>query len=141
VQTTTGGFTTEEKRILNGEWGEETDKVFGKVKGHTEFLNVKDIEDPFQRDGWDPKYLEEVNGELLRAYAQSIGFKGGEEWEADQIWGFEIVEGVRRFVISKHASHRQCTLLTMCDRFVRHIIVSKGKTEYKIKTVYDFVKK
>ena len=34
-QTSTGGIRNEEERVLNGEWGESENKIWGKVKGRT----------------------------------------------------------------------------------------------------------
>ena len=99
---------------------EKDDKVFGKVQGKSRFVNIKDIEedDAYLKDGWDKEWLDgdEVKGEVVESYAESVGKEP--KWTAEQVWGFEKIGGERRYV--------------------RHIVVRKGKEVHKIKTVYDW---
>ena len=137
--TTPGNFTNTEPRAVDGEWREKDDKIFGKVRGFTKWIKIPEHEDPFMRDGWEPKWLEESGGEGLDVYLESIGKKGGQDWTAEQIWGFEIINGERRFIMFVLPASQ--LLLNLVNRFVRHIVVKRGETEYKVKTIYDYTKK
>lgn len=117
-QTSTGGFKNNEERVLDWEWREATDAIFGKVKGRTRWCDIKEIDDEFLREGWDAKSLEEAGGEVVNAYVESVGLKG-EQWTADQVWGFEVLDGLRRHV--------------------RHIVAKRGKEVHRVKVIYDWV--
>lgn len=56
------------------------------------------------------------DGLLIQSYVESRD--KDPNWTADQIWGFEIVEGKRRYV--------------------RHVYAKKGKEEHRVKLVYDW---
>lgn len=109
--------TTNEARAIDWVIREHEDRVFGKVSGRTRFVHVKELDDAFLRDGWDEKWLEGAKGEVIEAYAESVG--KSPNWTADQTWGFEIVEGTRRYV--------------------RHVVAKKGKEVHRIKSVYDWI--
>jgi len=98
-QTSTGGFKNDEPRQFDWEWHEKDDPIFGKVKGRGKWTNVSELQEPFLKDGWDPKWLQEADGEVLFSEVDSVGAKG-EQWHADQVWGFEIIDGGKRYVQS-----------------------------------------
>jgi len=109
--------TTIEDRTIDWTFREKEDRVFGKVKGRTRWVDVEAVDDEFLRNGWDGKWLEEAKGEVIQAYVESVG--KDPNWIADQIWGFESIDGGRRYV--------------------RHVVARKGSEVHKIKTVYDWI--
>lgn len=115
VQTATpGSQTTTEERTLNWDFAEHTDKVFGKLRGKTRFVKVAELEESYLKNGWDQKFLDEGEGEVVQNYVESIS----STWTANQTWGFEVIDGQRRYT--------------------RHVHAKKGKEEHRIKLVYDW---
>lgn len=118
-QTGTGGIKgTTEKRCLDYVFRDHTDYLFGHVKGQTKWLTPEDITDAYLKSGWLEGEEEKggPNGEThLISHVES--YDNG--WTATQIWGFKIVEGLR-----KH---------------VRNIVVAKGAERVEVQLVYDFV--
>lgn len=113
-QLVTGGFKgTTELRTLNWTEVDHTDHLFGQVRGKSRWIKLADVKDEFMKTGW----AAEMNGtEAVQSYVESVN-----GWTADQLWGFEVIAGERRYV--------------------RHIVVVKGKERKAIKLVYDLVKK
>lgn len=95
VQTTTGGVENTEERWLDSVEREKKDSVFGKVKGTGRWCNISEISDEYLKD-FDKKSVEDANGEVINTYTESIGLSG-QQWTADQVWGFEIINGERRY--------------------------------------------
>ncbi|KAI9701646.1 MAG: hypothetical protein M1820_006417 [Bogoriella megaspora] len=107
---------TEEKRHPDGQWRDHEDYLFGKVKGQTKWVELAGYEDPtedkFLKTGWLP---ETENGDVIMSYVE----REDETWNATQIWGFEEINGERRYA--------------------RHILVkAKDGKEKKIRLVYDY---
>ena len=99
-----------EKRTLDYTWRDHEDKIFGKVKGRSRWVKLEDIDgDDFLKTGFD-----DMEGEHVQALAESID----NGWTADQVWGFEEVNGERRYV--------------------RHVIVKKGEDWKMARLVYDY---
>ncbi|KAI9679982.1 MAG: hypothetical protein M1817_004997 [Caeruleum heppii] len=117
TQTATGGIQgTTELRTLDDQLREHTDHIFGKLRGRSRFVTVtKEVQDPFLKEGW----LEETatkEGGAVRAWSESVD----SDWTAEQVWGFEEVEGKRRYV--------------------RHVVVTNKQGERKVaRLVYDFL--
>lgn len=114
-QTATGGIKgTSEHRTLN--WGEleHTDHIFGTVKGRSRYVPLSEVTDDFLKKGWLPE-MSEGDAKMIQSYVESVG--GG--WTADQIWGFEEVNGERRYT--------------------RHALVKKGDQFQTARLVYDWV--
>ncbi|KXL46496.1 hypothetical protein M433DRAFT_157541 [Acidomyces richmondensis BFW] len=111
VQTSLGGITNSEERQINGEWGEADNAIWGKVKGWTRFRKVSEIEDPFQKEGWEQACID---GEVIEAYNESMT----DSWNSLVVYGFAVIDGVRRHV--------------------RRIVSKKGKQVEKIRMVYDW---
>ncbi|CAF9910583.1 hypothetical protein IMSHALPRED_009244 [Imshaugia aleurites] len=111
AQVATGGVgRTNENRTLDYAWREHEDKIFGKVKGRSRWIKLKDVDDDdFLKTGYD-----DMEGEHVQALAESIG----NGWTADQVWGFEEVEGKRHYV--------------------RHTVVRKGDDWKQARLVYDY---
>lgn len=95
-QTLTGGIKgTTEIRVLNWEAREHEDHIFGFVVGRSRRIRVEDIEHEFLRVGWLPDTTEHG---AINSYVESDTPKSGTSWTAEQIWGFEEVNGERRYV-------------------------------------------
>lgn len=109
---------TTELRTLNWTWRDHSDIVFGDVKGRTRKVKLSDVPDDedgkWMKEGWEPAFLEK--GEAIETYVESTT-KG---WTANQFWGFEIIDGERRYT--------------------RHVVVKdkSGKKVLRIKLVYDW---
>ncbi|KAJ5138420.1 uncharacterized protein N7515_003268 [Penicillium bovifimosum] len=143
-QVITGGIkASPEERRLDWELREREDAVFGRLSSRSRFIGGKaegdairpvlDVQTSTGNPEEDAKVQKFLVGEILADGSKSDGFVGeeGEEaflhsfvqslengWTAEQVWGFEIVEGERL-----HA---------------RRIAVAKdGKVEYA-RLVYSF---
>lgn len=118
-QTGTGGVKgTSEKRCLDNTFREHTDYLFGHVKGQTRWMTPQDIDDEFLNSGWLEGDEEKggPNGEThLVSHVES--YDNG--WTATQIWGFKLVDGVRRHV--------------------RNVVISKDDKRVELQLVYDFM--
>lgn len=111
-QTATGGIKgTTELRTLDWVYRDHQDGIFGKLKGKSRWVKLGDVDDDaFLKEGWD-----DMEGEHVQAYVES----DGNGWTADQVWGFEVIDGVRR-----HA---------------RHVVVRKGDDWKQARLVYDWI--
>ena len=110
-QVATGGVSgTTEKRTLDWAWRDHTDGIFGTVRGRSRWCRLDEVaDDDWLKTGWlDPEGL------FVQSYVESQG--GG--WTADQVWGFEMVDG-RRY-------------------HVRHVVVRKGDDWKEARLVYDY---
>lgn len=121
-----GLSTTQEDRNLNWTDAEHSDRIFGKVVGKSRLFKMQDFE--MQGPGTtedkiflkaeklkdlktDSRYLED---ELVQSWA--VSQSGG--WTAEQIWGFEEIEG-KRF-------------------YTRRVVVRKGEDVERARLVYDY---
>ena len=109
-QTAAGLSSTHERRCIDGEWRDHQDWLFGEVKGRTWWTGVDGIDDEFLRQGW-----EADAGELLVSHVESKG----NGWTARQVWGFQVIDGVRRYA--------------------RNVVVTKGSERAAIRLVYNWV--
>ncbi|KAK1832816.1 hypothetical protein QBC39DRAFT_403580 [Podospora conica] len=118
-QTGTGGLKgSTERRCLDFVFREHSDWLFGTVRGQTKWVTPADVTDKFlQGDGQWLEGDEEKGGPAGETHLWSHVESVDNGWTADQIWGFQLVEGVR-----KH---------------VRLIVVAKGAERAEIKLVYD----
>lgn len=92
--------------------------MFGTVKGQSKFIAVEDIQDPFLAKGWLEGEEEKKgpNGEShILSHVESLD----NGWTATQIWGFQTVDGKRRYC--------------------RHIVVAKGAEKVEFRLVYDYL--
>jgi len=118
-QTGTGGLKgTTEKRCLDHQWREHSDWMFGHVKGQTRFLSGDEITDEFLKKGW-LEGEEEKTGPDGASHVESYVESLESGWTARQIWGFQTVDGVRRYC--------------------RNIVVEKGAERVEIRLVYDYM--
>jgi len=119
-QTGTGGMKgSTEKRCLDFTFREHSDWLFGNVRGQTKWIQASEIEDAFLASkDWLEEDAEKTGpkGEShMLSHVESVD----NGWTATQIWGFQLVEGVRKYV--------------------RHIVIAKGGDRVELKLVYDFV--
>lgn len=100
TQSSTGGMKNTEERVMDWQWAETDNWIWGKVRGRGRYVRLEEIvgeaglgEEDAQwlREGW-----EEGTGEVVQLVAESVGLKEG--WTAWQVWGFAEVEGKRRQV-------------------------------------------
>ncbi|KAL8934999.1 MAG: hypothetical protein Q9211_004935 [Gyalolechia sp. 1 TL-2023] len=81
TQVATGGITSIENRTLDWQLRDDTDKVFGDVKGKSRWVKLSDIDDDdYLKTGYD-----DLEGEHVQAWTE--GKKGG--WTANQVSSFE----------------------------------------------------
>ncbi|KAA8649898.1 hypothetical protein EYZ11_001153 [Aspergillus tanneri] len=149
-QIVTGGIKgTSERRITDWTKREHEDHIFGKVVGQSRFLRgiagadgkVRPNVD-FQTETTDEKVKKFLRGEILVDGSETEGFlveEQGEEygegqglwlqnfvrneesgWTAEQIWGFETVNGQRYYT--------------------RRVVVAKGDKVEMARFVYTFIK-
>ncbi|KAG9993002.1 hypothetical protein KCU78_g19115, partial [Aureobasidium melanogenum] len=116
-QITTGNIRNLEERIIDYQWREKDDRVFGKVNGRSRYVKLDEIETDYLKQGWDEQFLAQSENEVVQVFVDSVGKKPN--WEAEQVWGFEIVDSQKRHT--------------------RRIVVRKGKEEHHIRLVYDWV--
>ena len=118
-QTATGGIKgTSERRCVDGLPREHADWLFGKCSGRTTWIAADKIEDAFLKKDWIEGDAEKAgpNGEThLMSRVESLEAK----WTATQIWGFQMIEGERRYV--------------------RNIVVADPTGRVEIKLIYDFI--
>ncbi|KAK5135385.1 hypothetical protein LTR08_005327 [Meristemomyces frigidus] len=108
-QVSTGGTRNREERVLDGEWRESENKIWGKVKGRTRWVKLADVEDDYLKQGWDS-----TDGDFIESLVESAT----DTWTALQLYGFAEVEGARRHV--------------------RKVVAKKGNTVERIRLIYDW---
>ncbi|KAF2772031.1 hypothetical protein EJ03DRAFT_324877 [Teratosphaeria nubilosa] len=106
-QIAMGGTENMEERLLNWQVVEADNAIWGRVKGKTRIAKVEELSDDYLKEGWD-------DGEVIESYNESA--KG--DWQATQVYGFKVVDGLRRQV--------------------RRVVSTKGKQVEKIQMVYDW---
>ncbi|KAL6906847.1 hypothetical protein GGI43DRAFT_395947 [Trichoderma evansii] len=109
-QSASGLSSTQENRCFDNFEREHSDWLFGTVKGRSRWAKLEEVEDEFLKKGWEI----EGDGQFIVNSAKNEE-KG---WVADQVWGFQIVNGERRYC--------------------RNVVVTKGKERAQIRLVYDF---
>ncbi|KAI0788530.1 hypothetical protein C8Q75DRAFT_237005 [Abortiporus biennis] len=96
VQTLSGGISgTTELRTLDWKERLHEDYIFGAVVGKSRRIQLEDIEIPYLKEGWTDDVKEHG---AINSYVQSDTAKSGTSWIAEQIWGFEEIEGERRHI-------------------------------------------
>lgn len=108
---------TTERRIITGEWQEHEDHIFKRVKGNSKWAKLSEVSDD---DKDDEKHLKAKwdkgtqDSEIVDNYVESQG----NGWVARQLWGFQEVNGVRKYA--------------------RNIVVKKGPQVERITLIYDY---
>ncbi|KAH8882117.1 hypothetical protein GQ53DRAFT_461699 [Thozetella sp. PMI_491] len=118
-QTATGNLKgTTENRCVDGTWREHSDWLFGSVRGRTIWIKAEAIEDPFLAGNW-LEGDEEAAGPEGETHIMSHVESLDNGWTAVQIWGFQTVNGERRYA--------------------RNLVISKGSDKVTFRMVYDWV--
>ncbi|KAL1869313.1 hypothetical protein VTK73DRAFT_3180 [Phialemonium thermophilum] len=118
-QTGSGGFKgTTEKRCLDDTWREHSDWLFGHVRGRSRWIAASEIDDAFLAGGW-LEGEEERGGPDGQTHILSYVESLDNGWTATQIWGFQTVDGERRYC--------------------RNIVVAKGSERVEMRLVYDYI--
>ena len=109
----TGGITgTTEKRTLDWTWREHSDGIFGNLNGRSRWCKLSEVDDDeWLKTGWIPPPKED---EFVQSYVESKD----NGWTADQVWGFEMLDGKRYYA--------------------RHVVVRKGDDWKQARLVYDY---
>ncbi|TBU48214.1 hypothetical protein BD309DRAFT_349362 [Dichomitus squalens] len=95
VQTLSGVKGTTENRILDGEERPHEDHVFGAVLSTSRRVTLDEIEyDHLKKDWSDDSFAD---GKIIYTQAKSDTSKSGKTWTAEQVWGFEQVNGEKRY--------------------------------------------
>lgn len=111
-QSASGLSSTHELRCVDDLFREHSDWLFGNLKGKTKWVSLDEVEDDFLKSGWE---LEGAGGkDFLRSHVENE--ENG--WQAYQIWGFQTVDGERRYC--------------------RNVLVTKGENRVTIRMVYDY---
>ncbi|KAI4747205.1 hypothetical protein E4T44_15071, partial [Aureobasidium sp. EXF-8845] len=93
-QITTGNVRNLEERIVDYQWREKNDRIFGKVNGRSRYVKLDEVETEYLKQGWDEQFLTQGDNEVIQVFVNSLGKKPN--WSAEQVWGFEIVDGQKR---------------------------------------------
>ncbi|KJZ76594.1 hypothetical protein HIM_03930 [Hirsutella minnesotensis 3608] len=109
-QSASGLSSTKEERCLDNQPRSHSDWLFGDVEGRSRFVRLADVDDAFLSKGWD--------GAADQDFVHSRGVNEKNGWEATQVWGFQTVNGERRFC--------------------RNILITKGDKRAEFRFVYDF---
>ncbi|KIX07493.1 uncharacterized protein Z518_02146 [Rhinocladiella mackenziei CBS 650.93] len=121
-----GLSTTQEDRILDWQERETKDKIFGTVNGQSRMWKTgefqmagpgSDEDATFLRaeklkDGQTSKFLDD---EHVQSFVTNIA---GGDWSAEQNWGFEDINGERRYT--------------------RRVVCWKGDKVQRVRLVYDY---
>lgn len=102
--------TTHENRCIDDVPRDSVDKIFGDVTGRSKWLKMAEIQDEFLKKGWDAEDDETL--------FQSHVVSRTNGWTAVQIWGFQTIDGQRRYC--------------------RNIVISKGDKRATFRFVYDY---
>ncbi|KAL7942246.1 hypothetical protein V8C42DRAFT_348105 [Trichoderma barbatum] len=111
VQSASKLSSTQENRCFDSFTRGHTDWLFGTVEGSSRWVSLDEITDDFLKKGW------EIEGEG-KTLMTNIAVNKERGWTAEQVWGFQIVDGERRYC--------------------RHVVATKGEERAQIRLVYDY---
>ncbi|KIW41623.1 uncharacterized protein PV06_07162 [Exophiala oligosperma] len=110
ITTVVAGLaTTQENRVMDWQDDQHQDKIFGKCRHKSRLFNMADtfdMEGPGSvedaaflraetlRDGKIESSFLNDDEHHVQTWATNVEGKG---WQAEQVWGFEAVSGVRRY--------------------------------------------
>ncbi|KAH8736779.1 hypothetical protein BGZ61DRAFT_338953 [Ilyonectria robusta] len=112
VQSASGLSSTHENRCVDETFRDNSDWLFGSVKGRSSWVSLDEIDDEFLKKDW---LIEGEGKNFFKSYVESQD----NGWIATQIWGFQTIDGERRYC--------------------RHVVVTKGDQRVAIRLVYDYV--
>ncbi|KAJ8453845.1 hypothetical protein ONZ45_g3040 [Pleurotus djamor] len=98
-QVVAGLTSTVENRVLDWTNRDHHDHVFGHVIGKSRRLKVEEIDDEFLKKDWLSDVVEHG---AIESYVESDTPKSGTTWIARQTWGFETINGERRYTRHIH---------------------------------------
>ena len=111
-QSASGLSNTHEKRCLDDTFREHSDWLFGKCRGRSAWVSLDEIDEAHLKSDW----ITEGEGKnFILSHVESVD----NGWVARQIWGFQTIDGERRYT--------------------RNVSVTKGDKKVEIKLIYDFV--
>lgn len=113
-QTAAGLSSTHERRCIDHTWRDHSDWLFGDVRGQTWWVSLDEVDDEFLKKGWEPEGDDPAAKNYIISHVESKD-KG---WTAKQVWGFQIIDGARRYA--------------------RNIAVTKGSERVTVRLVYDY---
>ncbi|KAF9076130.1 hypothetical protein BDP27DRAFT_1414674 [Rhodocollybia butyracea] len=90
-----GGIGTREERVMDWQERSKEDSLFGYIIGRSRRVKLEEIDDDYLKTGWTPDSIEHG---FIQSYVSSDSPKSGTTWIANQIWGLEEIDGVRRYV-------------------------------------------
>ena len=114
---TAGMKGTREVRCLDDNLRPHSDWIFGNVEGRSRWIALDEVEEEFLRGNW----LEEKSGagpdgkDHIQSFVENVDT----HWTAQQIWGFQMVDGERRYA--------------------RNIVIRKGDKKVEMRLVYDYL--
>ncbi|KIJ46982.1 hypothetical protein M422DRAFT_28986 [Sphaerobolus stellatus SS14] len=115
-QTLTGSIEGNvENRTIDGVQCEYKDGLFGDVISKTRRVKVDELEYELLKTGW---ISETIEPGVIHSYVVSDEAKSGRQWTAEQAWGFETINGQKRYV--------------------RHLQFTSGSTLIEAKLIYDY---
>ncbi len=107
VSTLVAGLDkTQEDRILDWSLAPHTDKIFGKCRHRARLVKADKLQMEGPGSPEDAAFLRAeklkdgttesrfLDGELVQCWVESTGGAG---WIAEQVWGFEMVNGERKY--------------------------------------------
>ncbi|QPH00313.1 hypothetical protein C2857_003740 [Epichloe festucae Fl1] len=109
-QSASGLTSTQENRCVDDTEREHSDWLFGTVKGRTKWVSLDEVEDTYLKNGWEV----EGDGKFILGHVENQD----SGWTADQLWGFQIVNGERRYC--------------------RNTVVAKGDQRAEFRLVYSY---
>lgn len=111
-QSASGLSSTTENRCADNTYREHSDWLFGNVKGKTDWTSVASIDDEYLKKGWI--VASDDAKELIHSHVESLDAG----WTADQVWGFQTVDGERRYC--------------------RNILIQKDGERVEFRLIYDY---
>ncbi|KIW15424.1 hypothetical protein PV08_05470 [Exophiala spinifera] len=122
-----GLSTTQENRTLDWSERDHTDRIFGHVRGKSRMFKTGEYQMEGPGSPEDAAFLQAeklkdgktdstfLDNEHVQSWVKSVD---GGNWIAEQIWGFEEVDGQRRYT--------------------RRVLVWKDGKEQRARLVYDY---
>lgn len=103
-----GLVSTHERRVLDWQWRDHTDRLFGCVQHRAEWCKLADIE---SEDRWLTEDWDDDSGPFIRSFVKS----DASGWTAHLVWGFQTTSAgryqVRRVLVRKGLQSQQARLV------------------------------
>ena len=129
INSVAAGFaSTQEDRILNWTENDHSDRIFGTVKGRSRIFQLQNFEMQGAGPPDDARFLKAETLKDMKTptrflddesgHIQSWAVSQGGGWTAEQVWGFEEVDGKRYYA--------------------RRVVVRKGDQVQRVRLIYDY---